>query len=78
MAEWGPQIARVVEWFGQLNEIDVDGIPPAVRSSPIDGNMLRPDEVVRVEGQADYLLNQMPGKEGRFVRVPKIATGSDD
>ncbi|KAL4856508.1 Glutamyl-tRNA(Gln) amidotransferase subunit C [Chlorella vulgaris] len=68
VAEWGPQIARVVEWFGQLNEIDVDGIPPAVRSSPIDGNMLRPDEVVRVEGQADYLLNQMPGIEGRFVR----------
>ena len=31
MADWGPKIASVVQWFGQLAEVDVEGVPPALR-----------------------------------------------
>lgn len=29
--EIGPQIERIVEWMGQLNDVDVDGVRPSMR-----------------------------------------------
>ena len=43
-AEWGPKIAGIVEWFGQLQEVDLEGVPPAVRADVGDANLLRPDQ----------------------------------
>jgi aspartyl-tRNA(Asn)/glutamyl-tRNA(Gln) amidotransferase subunit C len=76
VADWAPKIESIVEWFGQLEKVDVEGVPPAVRADLEGENTLREDEVVRPEGQPD-LLQQAPGREGPFVRVPKIATAAD-
>lgn len=43
-AEWGPKIAGIVEWFGQLQQVDLEGVPPAVRADIGDANLLRPDQ----------------------------------
>jgi aspartyl/glutamyl-tRNA(Asn/Gln) amidotransferase C subunit len=43
-AEWGPKISSIVEWFGQLQQVDLDGVPPALRADVEDSNLLRPDE----------------------------------
>jgi aspartyl/glutamyl-tRNA(Asn/Gln) amidotransferase C subunit len=43
-AEWGPKIASIVEWFGQLQQVDLEGVPPAVRADVGDANLLRPDQ----------------------------------
>lgn len=42
-AEWGPKIGSIVEWFGQLQQVDLDGVPPALRAEIGDGNLLRED-----------------------------------
>ena len=43
-AEWGPKMAIIVEWFGQLQEVDVEGVPPALRATVGDANLLRSDQ----------------------------------
>ena len=43
-AAWGPKIEGIVEWFGQLQEVDLEGVPPALRANLEDGNALRADE----------------------------------
>ena len=84
MADWGPKIEAIVDWFGQLQAVDVEGVPPALRADTADGDgadahgmPLRADEARRYPDQA-AMLEQVPDREGAFVRVPKIATAADD
>jgi len=37
VADWGPKIENIVEWFGQLQEIDVEGVPPALQADVEQG-----------------------------------------
>ena len=77
VADWGPKIEGIVDWFGQLQEVDVEGVPPALRADVEGQDVLRPDEPRRYAHQAE-MLQQAPDREGPFVRVPKIATAADD
>ena len=78
MADWGPKIASVVQWFGQLAEVDVEGVPPALRAAAgSEGSAPRAD-LAHTFGGREEMLAQAPAAEGAFVRVPKIATAADD
>ena len=37
VADWGPKIENIVDWFGQLQEIDVEGVPPALQADVEQG-----------------------------------------
>lgn len=37
VADWGPKIESIVEWFGQLQEVDVEGVPPALQADVEQG-----------------------------------------
>lgn len=39
-AEWGPKIDSIVAWFGNLQAVNIEGVPPALRACE-DGNRLR-------------------------------------
>eukprot|EP00898_Chlorokybus_atmophyticus_P008517 jgi/Chlat1/8667/Chrsp87S08044 len=74
--ELGPQIAGVVAWFGQLQAIDVEGVPPATRAG--DGyeaetgpNVLREDKPVAFDNR-EAMLSAVPDMEGPYIRVPQI------
>lgn len=41
--EWSPKIEGIVDWFGQLQEVDVEGVPPALRAEVENENFLRKD-----------------------------------
>ena len=43
-AEWGPKISSIVEWFGQLQQVDLEGVPPSLRADVGDDTVLRPDQ----------------------------------
>lgn len=76
--DWQGKIGSVIDWFGQLQAVDVEGVPPASRpafgTDAAAGLHLRADEPQRVEG-AEGLLAQAPARDGDFVKVPRIATG---
>ena len=44
MKDWAPKIEGIVDWFGQLQEVDVEGVPPALRAEVDSDNCLREDE----------------------------------
>lgn len=64
------QLGRILEFFGQLDEVDTTGIEPMSHPLPVV-NVLRKDEVVTPAGH-ERLLETAPDKEGPFFRVPKI------
>lgn len=55
----------------------MEGVPPALRADVEGETPLRPDAVHSCEALGE-MLAQAADREGAFVRVPKIATGSDD
>ncbi|CAL5225483.1 g8308 [Coccomyxa viridis] len=69
--EWEPQLAKIVDWFAQLQAVDVEGVPPALRADLSDENVTRPDEVVQYTDR-EGLLREVPEMQGEFVKVPKI------
>ncbi|KAI8473037.1 MAG: tRNA-binding protein [Monoraphidium minutum] len=75
VADWEPKINSIVDWFGQLQAVDVEGVKPAIHARD-DGSVLRADEPATYPAREE-LLAQVPAMEGSFVRVPKIATGQD-
>jgi aspartyl-tRNA(Asn)/glutamyl-tRNA(Gln) amidotransferase subunit C len=77
VAEWGPQIASIVDWFGQLQQVDVEGVPPTLRADIEGETPLRSDQAVDFQDKK-AMIKQAPDSEGSFVRVPKIATAADN
>ncbi|KAK9916877.1 hypothetical protein WJX75_008231 [Coccomyxa subellipsoidea] len=61
--EWEPQLQQIVSWFDQLQAVDVEGVPPAVRIDMEDQNVLRPDMAVEYDDR-EAVLSQVPAKEG--------------
>ncbi|GIL61237.1 hypothetical protein Vafri_15643 [Volvox africanus] len=72
-ADWAPKINSVLDWFGQLQSVDVKGVIPAIHACS-EGNRLRPDEASHYPTRAQ-LLSQAPQTENAYVRVPKTAGG---
>ncbi len=77
--DWQGKISNVFEWFAQLQAVDVEGVAPATRPSFGDqaaGVVLREDHVVAYP-DGERVLDQVPARDGAFVKVPRIATGAD-
>ncbi|KXZ42805.1 hypothetical protein GPECTOR_117g370 [Gonium pectorale] len=75
-ADWAPKINSVLDWFGQLQSVDVAGVTPAIHAYS-EGNRLRPDEPRAYAARAE-LLAAAPQTEGTYVRVPKTASGDGE
>ncbi|XP_021739092.1 glutamyl-tRNA(Gln) amidotransferase subunit C, chloroplastic/mitochondrial-like [Chenopodium quinoa] len=68
--EFGPKIQQVVEWFGQLQDVDLESIEPAIRSE-IDGDNLRED-IPQPFDNWEAIIASFPSYEEPYIKVPKI------
>ncbi|KAH7843498.1 hypothetical protein Vadar_017296 [Vaccinium darrowii] len=68
--EFGPKIQKVVDWFGQLQSIDLQSIQPAVRADTEGGN-LRGDLPETFENR-EAMISAVPNYEEPFIKVPKV------
>jgi aspartyl-tRNA(Asn)/glutamyl-tRNA(Gln) amidotransferase subunit C len=71
---FAPQIAEIVIYVEQLNEIDTSGIEPALGGLTTEGEQTassRPDEVQPSLGQK-LALDQAPDAASGHFRVPKV------
>jgi aspartyl/glutamyl-tRNA(Asn/Gln) amidotransferase C subunit len=73
---WGPQLARVTDFFSQLRDIDVSNVDPALRAAGEDAVELRKDEAVE-HPMAKGFLDTVSDREGDLIKVPKITTDAD-
>ena len=71
---FGPQIAEIVNYVEQLNELDTTNVEPAIGGLTPEGERtetLRPDEIFGSLGQKIALAEAPDPAEGHF-RVPKV------
>ena len=70
-ARFTPQLGKILEFFGELSEVNTDGVP---ETSQVTGlkNITRSDEI-RVDGQEEALLHCSPHEvKNHSVKIPKI------
>ena len=69
-----PQLARIVEYVEQLNELDTSSVEPALGGLTAEGEgnaTMRDDEVRPSLGQ-ELALDQAPDRAANYFRVPKV------
>jgi aspartyl-tRNA(Asn)/glutamyl-tRNA(Gln) amidotransferase subunit C len=69
-AMYTEQLARIIENFNELSQVDTTGVEPLAQPLPIT-NVMREDEIVTPPGR-DILLKTAPDAENGYFRVPKI------
>jgi aspartyl-tRNA(Asn)/glutamyl-tRNA(Gln) amidotransferase subunit C len=67
---YAKQLARIIENFNELKDVDTTGVEPFTHALPIT-NVMREDEIVSPPGR-DVLLKTAPEAENGYFRVPKI------
>ena len=75
-----PQIASIVAYVEQLNELDTSQVEPAIGGFTPEGERTdssRPDEVRPSLGQA-LALEQAPAPSHGHFRVPKVLGSSEE
>ncbi|KAL7112201.1 hypothetical protein ACP275_05G137100 [Erythranthe tilingii] len=68
--EFAPKIRQVVDWFGQLQAVDLQSIEPAIRADT-EGENLRID-VPEVFDNRDAIIAAVPTFEDLYIKVPKV------
>lgn len=64
------QLSSILEYFEQLNELDVEGVPPTTRAIDVS-NVTRPDARESYP-EREAILENAPDRDGEFFKVPKI------
>ena len=65
------QLARILDYIAQLNEVNTENIPPTSHVLSSMKNVFREDEVKKSIPVEEALQNA-PSKEKDFFKVPKI------
>jgi len=64
------QLGSILDYFEQLNELNVDDVPPTTRAIDVS-NVTRQDEL-RPYDRAHIIVESAPDQEGEFFKVPQI------
>eukprot|EP00268_Persea_americana_P022437 TRINITY_DN2234_c0_g1_i1.p1 TRINITY_DN2234_c0_g1~~TRINITY_DN2234_c0_g1_i1.p1 ORF type:complete len:141 (-),score=33.25 TRINITY_DN2234_c0_g1_i1:830-1213(-) len=69
--DFAPKIRQVIDWFGQLQAVDLDSIEPALRAdTEVDDNS-RLDSPEIFENR-EAILAGIPCYEEPYIKVPKV------
>ncbi|OQW47815.1 MAG: hypothetical protein A4S09_14680 [Proteobacteria bacterium SG_bin7] len=65
------QLARVIEYFDQIANIDTQNMSPLVTATDIDFRA-RPDEVAPFSNSVEKILSNAPEKKNALFKVPPV------
>ncbi|XP_022981070.1 glutamyl-tRNA(Gln) amidotransferase subunit C, chloroplastic/mitochondrial-like [Cucurbita maxima] len=68
--EFAPKIRQVVDWFGQLEAVDLQSIEPSIRADTEGGNQR--DDVSETFENREALIGAVPVFDEPYIRVPKV------
>ncbi|KAB1204327.1 Glutamyl-tRNA(Gln) amidotransferase subunit C, chloroplastic/mitochondrial [Morella rubra] len=68
--EFAPKIRQVVDWFGQLQDVDLQSIEPAIRADT-EGNDLR-DDIPETFENREAMIAAVPSYEEPYIKVPRV------
>ena len=64
------ELAKILDWMGQLGEVDTDGVAPMTAVKPMP--LRRRADAVTEGGIADEVVANAPEASGPFYTVPKV------
>ena len=65
------QLSSILDYIGQLNEVDTKGTPPTSHVLSSMRNVFREDEL-KISLPSDEVLSNAPGRKDDFFKVPKV------
>ncbi|KAI5647944.1 hypothetical protein M9H77_33949 [Catharanthus roseus] len=68
--EFAPKIRQVVDWFGQLQAVDLQSIEPSIRADT-EGDNIRDDLPATFENR-ESIISSIPSYEEPYIKVPKV------
>ncbi|KAM7459334.1 hypothetical protein LguiA_036328 [Lonicera macranthoides] len=68
--EFTPKIQQVLDWFGQLQDVDLQSIEPSIRADT-EGDNLRDDLPEKFENR-EAIIAALPNYEEPYIKVPKV------
>uniref|UniRef100_A0A1J3IMG7 Glutamyl-tRNA(Gln) amidotransferase subunit C, chloroplastic/mitochondrial n=1 Tax=Noccaea caerulescens TaxID=107243 RepID=A0A1J3IMG7_NOCCA len=68
--ECGTKLRKVTDWFGQLQQVDVNSVEPAIRAEMESGN-LREDAPETFENR-ESIRASIPSFDEAYLKVPKV------
>ncbi|KAJ0247351.1 Glutamyl-tRNA(Gln) amidotransferase subunit C [Hirschfeldia incana] len=68
--ECEPKIRQVIDWFGQLQQVDVNSVEPAIRAE-MEGGNLREDAPETFENR-ESIRASIPSFDEVYLKVPKV------
>ncbi|XP_057976458.1 glutamyl-tRNA(Gln) amidotransferase subunit C, chloroplastic/mitochondrial [Malania oleifera] len=68
--EFAPKIQQVIDWFGQLQAVDLHSVEPALRADT-EGNNLR-DDIGEAFENREFMIAAVPSYEEPYIKVPKV------
>ena len=68
--EFAPKIQKVVDWFGQLQDVDLQSIEPAIRPDTEAGSF-REDSPETFDNR-EAIIAAIPSYEEPYIKVPKV------
>ncbi|KAI4962526.1 hypothetical protein ZWY2020_030268, partial [Hordeum vulgare] len=71
--EFAPKIQQVVDWFGQLQSVDLESIEPSLRADTAAGSSLREDKAEPFANR-DAIIEALPSYDDPYIKVPNALT----
>ncbi|KAL1833158.1 hypothetical protein DCAR_0103223 [Daucus carota subsp. sativus] len=68
--EFSPKIQQVVDWFGQLQNVDLQSIEPAIRADTEESNWR--DDLPETFENREAIVAAVPNYEDSYIKVPKV------
>ncbi|KAL2525590.1 Glutamyl-tRNA(Gln) amidotransferase subunit C [Abeliophyllum distichum] len=68
--EFAPKIRQVIDWFGQLQAVDLQNVEPAIRADNEDETLR--EDLPEIFGNRDSMLAAVPSYEDSYIKVPKV------
>ncbi|XP_043688073.1 glutamyl-tRNA(Gln) amidotransferase subunit C, chloroplastic/mitochondrial [Telopea speciosissima] len=68
--EFAPKIQQVIDWFGQLQAVDLQSIEPALRAES-EGDNFRNDVPESFENR-EAMLAAVPSYDEPYIKVPRV------
>ncbi|KAL4604454.1 hypothetical protein ACB092_10G195100 [Castanea dentata] len=68
--EFAPKIQQVIDWFGQLQDVDLHSIEPSIRADTEDSNLR--DDVPETFENRESMIAAVPSYEEPYIKVPKV------
>lgn len=65
------ELTSILDYVEQLNNVDLENYEPTVQVSE-PSRTSRPDEIIPYNASPDDLLENVPSKDGRYIKVKRI------